>query len=169
MSTPPPLPGAPGQEQASALAARLARSFEGFSARPYACPAGIWSIGYGATRDGSGHPVTSRTPPVSQGQAEAWMEGRLHALAGEILRRKPDLAPSQTAALADFAYNLGLAALLRSHLWATVLENDFDRASREFGRWVHARSPDKDAETILPGLVRRRAAEKALFMNSNIS
>ncbi|KAA8383301.1 lysozyme, partial [Acetobacter tropicalis] len=53
-----------------ALAAALAREYEGLSLRPYICPAGYWTIGYGNRCLADGSAVTARTRPIAKQQAE---------------------------------------------------------------------------------------------------
>ncbi len=70
---------------------------------------------------------------------------------------KPSLTQGQFDAMADFTYNAGRESFLRSTLLARVNARDFAGAAKEFGFWVHA------GGTVQPGLVRRRAAEAAMF------
>ena len=65
---------------------------------------------------------------------------------------------NQMNALVDFAYNLGFNALKSSTLMSKVNAGDFNGAANEFTRWVYA------GGKVLPGLVKRREAEKQLFM-----
>jgi lysozyme len=64
---------------------------------------------------------------------------------------------SQFDALVSFAFNLGLGALCGSSLLRLHRAGSFGAAAGEFGKWIHA------AGRVLPGLVRRRAAEAALY------
>jgi GH24 family phage-related lysozyme (muramidase) len=48
------------------LAAALCRRFEGFFSHPYLCPAGVPTIGYGATYYEDGRKVTLRDPPITE-------------------------------------------------------------------------------------------------------
>ena len=52
------------------LAAELCRRFEGFSAKPYLCPAGVWTIGYGSTYYANGDKVTKDDPSIDREYAE---------------------------------------------------------------------------------------------------
>lgn len=72
----------------------LSDAFEGFRPAPYRCAAGVWTIGFGSTRDWAGRPVGPATPPVTRRQAE------------EMAER--DLA--RAASLASLAFPLGLPA-----------------------------------------------------------
>lgn len=61
------------------------------------------------------------------------------------------------AALASFAYNVGLGALYKSTLWAHVQSGRYHEATTEFKRWVKA-----NGKTVR-GLVKRREEERAVF------
>lgn len=63
----------------------------------------------------------------------------------------------QFDALVSFAFNLGLRALGGSSLIRFHNEGNYTAAAGEFGKWTHA------AGRVLPGLVKRRAAEAALY------
>lgn len=144
------------------LASALVRRFEGFSTAPYRCPAGRWTIGYGSTFLENGAPVTASTPPITREQAEALMENTLSQIETHLRTSlPPSLTAPQTAALMDFAYNLGWPALNGSTLMRRLRNDDFEGAAAQFPLWVHARVHNR--ETVLPGLVDRRAAERALF------
>lgn len=140
-------------------AVTLATSFEGFSATPYRDPVGIWTIGYGSTRDVLGHPVTAHTPPVNKAVAEGLMRRDLTAAATVVHDdvRVP-LTENERAALEDFVYNLGAGAFAGSTLLRMLNAGNFKGASLEFLRWDHA------GGKVLAGLLRRRQAERAEFL-----
>ena len=82
--------------------------------RPYLCPAGVWTIGYGSTRYENGAPVRPTDPPITRERAEAlvahqirtqYLPAALKACGGKLD------TPGRVAALVDFAYNLGVGAL----------------------------------------------------------
>lgn len=145
-------------DELMAVAARLVAEFEGYSAVPYRCPAGVWTIGYGTTRIG-GKPVTATTEPVTEARAEALLRDDLAQAARDVERlcRMP-LTLNQRAALISFTYNLGAGALQRSTLLRHLKAGLYDQAADQFDVWVMA------GGKRLNGLVRRRAAEKALFL-----
>jgi len=72
----------------------------------------------------------------------------------------PGLDIDKFSALVSFSFNLGCSALQGSTLAKDARAKNYKAASEEFGKWVHA------GGQVLPGLVRRRAAEKALFCSS---
>ena len=148
------------QDDALRLAADLCRRFEGLSLKPYPCPAGIPTIGYGSTRYADGRAVTLHDAPITTDQAEALLLLTLKRdyLPG-VLKASPGLAarPGVLAAVVDFAYNLGIGHYEGSTLRRKVDAGDWAGAKAEFGKWV------KGGGQVLPGLVKRRAAEAALL------
>jgi len=139
-------------------AATLVVEFEGFVPHPYQDPVGIWTIGYGSTRDKSGVPVTAATPPITQAAAKALVERDLRVSFEEITRDvQVPLSDNQRAALADFIYNLGSGNFRSSTLLRKLNAGDYAGAAPEFDKWDHAGGKE------LAGLLRRREAETKLF------
>ncbi|WP_288076710.1 lysozyme [Pseudomonas sp.] len=147
-------------ETATSVAADLCRRFEGFRAKPYLCPAGVPTIGYGSTSYLDGRKVALTDPPVTEKAARAMLEA---SLVRDYLRPltalSPVLArlPQALGALGSFAYNLGVPAYQRSTLRARVDAQDWIGAQTEIKKWTRA------GGKVLPGLVKRRAAEAALL------
>jgi lysozyme len=132
---------------------RLIKAFEGLRLRAYLCPAGIWTIGYGATgRDIVPGLVWTRE------QAEARMQADAAGYLAGARRLCPGLSGERLEAVADFAYNLGLARLAGSTLRKRINNGDISGASEEFEKWVFC------GATKLQGLVARRHAEKLIFL-----
>lgn len=152
-------------QQAIELAAKLCRQFEGIEdgdkrkpcLQPYLCPAGVWTIGIGTTRIG-GRRVTKDWPEaITEAEAEEYLQAELAESDSAVSRLiTVPLTIGQRAALIDFTYNLGAGALQASTLRAMINRRD-PKAVEQFSRWVLA------GGIKLPGLVRRRAAEAALY------
>ena len=138
----------------------LIKEFEGFSAIPYQCPAGIWTIGYGATKDREGNPVTINHPDITDKQATELLKKDIIEAEKAVkdLTSTP-LCQFQFDALVSFCYNLGYGSYESSTLRKVVNNRDFDKASDEFARWIYASGKP------LNGLIKRRAVEAALFMH----
>lgn len=137
---------------------RIIADHEGFRSRPYLCPAGRPTIGYGCTYYADGRKVTLKDPPISQ--PDAW--ALLGELAGKVAEQitkasKVALTQGQLDAMTSFAYNAGVGALTASTLWRKLQAGDAAGAAAEFPKWVHG------GGRVLPGLVTRRAAEQKLF------
>lgn len=140
-------------------AVRLAETFEGFSATPYRDPVGIWTIGYGSTRDALGKPVTAHTPAVNRVIAEGLMRRDLtHAATVVSDDVRVPLNDEERAALTDFVYNVGEGNFEGSTLLRLLNAGQYEAAAAQFDRWTHA------GGRVLAGLVRRRAAEREEFM-----
>ena len=137
----------------------LIKQFEGFSAKPYLCPAGVPTIGYGATYYPDGKKVTLRDKPVTEADATAMLRSMLVQYENGVSRYvQVPITQGQFDALVSFAYNLGLAALKGSTLLRLVNERNYVGAAAQFSRW------NKAGGKVLPGLTRRREAERKLFV-----
>ena len=151
-----------GQKQALILAADLCRFFEGFSSKPYICPAGYPTIGYGTVYKPDGSKVTMRDQPISRELANDWLMRELqnNYMAG-VLKASPILIRNQRllAAITDFAYNLGVGRYRASTLKRRVDSNDLLGIETELRKWIHSNGK------VLPGLVKRRQAEIDLFLS----
>lgn len=138
---------------------KLIRSFEGFSAIAYTCPAGYPTIGYG-------HVVKSgETFAGAMDESAALALLRADVADAEAAIGRLVMVPLtqfQFDALASFIYNVGAGAFQRSTLKRKVNREEHEDAALEFGRWIWA------GGRKLPGLVKRRAAEAALYNAGNI-
>ncbi len=146
-------------DQAILLAADLCRVFEGFRSKPYLCPAGVWTIGYGSTLYPNKKKVSLNDSPVTKEQAEQYLQDDLLLLAQNLRLLSPVLVrhPARFAAIIDFAYNLGTGRYRASTLRRRVDAGDWEAAKVELRKW------NKGGGKILPGLVKRRAAEATLL------
>ena len=131
----------------------LTRSFEGLRLTAYQDSVGVWTIGYGHTG-----PEVRHGQCISEIEAETLLRSDLASAVRAVRKAiEVDLAQHQFDALVDFCFNLGRGSFLASSLLRYVNQGELDSAVVQFGLWVHAGSK------VLPGLVRRRAAEAALF------
>lgn len=137
----------------------LIKKFEGFSGKPYLCPAKIPTIGWGNTYYENGTKVNLSDTEISRDRADALLEYVANEFASKVSKIvKVELTQNQFDALVSFAYNLGVGNLSSSTLLKKVNAGDMIGASEEFGKWVKA------GGKTLAGLVTRRAAEKDLFL-----
>ena len=134
------------------LAKELIKEFEGLRLKSYKCPAGIWTIGWGHTKGIIEHDT------INEAQAESFLDYDIlwANRAVDDLVTVP-LNDFQRAALISFVFNLGKGKLMGSTLLRKLNTGDYLGAAKEFDRWVFANG------TKLPGLVRRRAAERKMF------
>jgi lysozyme len=143
------------------LAAALARRFEGLYLSPYLCPAGVPTIGYGATYYEDGSLVKLTDSPITKERAESlllWMVKTKYLPA--VIRLCPIVnTPERMAALIDFTFNLGAGQLKASTLRKRVNEGRWSDVPYELRKWV------KGGGKVLKGLVKRREAEVQLILS----
>ncbi len=130
----------------------LIKSFEGLRLSAYKCPADVWTIGYGTTAG------VKPGQTITKERAEELLRDDVKRFEGQVLRLvKVPLTQGQFDALVSFTYNLGAANLGNSTLLRLLNAGDYKGAAAQFDRWTKAGGKE------LPGLVKRRAAERALF------
>jgi len=141
----------------SAQGLALIQSLEGFRAAPAQLPDGAWVVGYSHVRaGGAGAPVTEAEAADLLSIDVAPVE----ALVNETVA-KP-LTQSQFDALVSFAFSVGGDAFKQSQVLRRVNTGEYMAAACAMDAW---RKSDVGGELeIVDGLVRRRAAEKALFL-----
>ena len=137
----------------------LIKKHEGFATFPYKCPAGVPTIGYGATYYLDGAKVTMNDEAISEPEAEDLLDKMVAKYAEGVNRYvQVDLNQNQFDALVSFAYNLGLGALKSSTLLKRVNNNPCDPdISYQFSRW------NKAGGVVLNGLTKRRKEEAELY------
>jgi lysozyme len=128
----------------------LVKRFEGFSAKPYLCPAGYWTIGFGIL-------CQPDHPEITKDEGEAMLRRVLPSYIGHALRLSPALEGDRLTAIADFNLNLGPTRYAASTLRRKVNDGAWEGARAEIRRWVYG------GGRRLPGLVLRREAEAALL------
>lgn len=151
-----PAPRVPAPSKA-ALA--LIKAHEGLRLKAYVCPAGKWTVGYGQTG-----PSIGRGTVWSAAQAEAALAACVAQIHTELqsLVQVP-LTQGQVDALVSFVYNFGATALATSTLLKHLNAGAYAAAAAEFPKWVKSKNPKTKTKEVLPGLVTRRAAERAMF------
>lgn len=136
----------------------LIKSFEGCQLTAYRCPAGVWTIGYGSTG-----PQVIPGKKITQLEAEGLLRSDLKRFEQGVSALGVELNENQFSALVSLAFNIGVENLRRSTLVKDLRAGDFASAADQFLVW------DKAHGRSLPGLVRRRAAERKLFLAPVIS
>lgn len=132
----------------------LIERFEGFEPDWYLDPVGVRTIAYGWT----GALPAGLSPPLTRAQGRQLLRDTVGAYESAVRRNVAvPLAQPQFDALVSFTYNLGASNLASSTLLRLLNAGDASGAAEQFDRWVLA------GGRPLPGLVRRRAAERALF------
>jgi lysozyme len=139
----------------------LIKRFEGLSLDAYRDAVGIWTIGYGHTSV-AGAPQVHAGLRISEADAHEILARDVGVFARGVRDLLVvELSDQQFSALVSLAYNVGLGGLKRSSVLTAANERDFDAVPRRLNLWTKA------GGRVLPGLVRRRAAEGALFMSAN--
>ncbi len=159
----------------------LMHKYEGFRSRPYLCPAHIWTIGYGHVLyqeqirlpvvrvEGKEMPMIRKEYPLKPEDNRVWTKTEIDELFRTdvgtfergVLRLVPGVVGRQGSfdALVSISYNFGLGNLQRSTIRMRANRGDWDSAAEAFRVW------NKGGGKILPGLVKRREAEIALFLS----
>ena len=136
----------------------LIKSFEGCRLTAYQDSVGVWTIGYGHT-SGVYQGMT-----ITEEQAEEFLRSDLGTSESAVNRLVTyGINQNQFDALVSFTFNLGSGNLAKSDLLKKLNQGDITGAANEFDKWVHA------GGQVLEGLVKRRAAEKELFLNGNVT
>lgn len=155
-----PRPSTPGRHT-SARGRHIVQNFEGLERQlpngliaAYLDQVGVPTIGWGHTHGVHIGQIASRA------ECEAYLAQDLavaEAAVSELV--KVALNSNQYDALVSFTFNVGTGALQGSTLLRLLNEGNYQGAADQFGRWVNGdRGP-------LPGLVARRAEERALFLS----
>jgi lysozyme len=142
------------------IAAELCRKFEGYRAKPYLCPAGVATIGYGSTYYADKRKVSLDNAPMDEPTARALLMVELeHTYLPGVLRHCPGLITDERKcnAIVDFVYNVGIGRLQTSTLKRKINAQDWVGAQEQIMLWT------KGGGKVLPGLVKRRLTEKMLL------
>jgi lysozyme len=139
----------------NAAGLEMLKRFEQCRLQSYRCPAGKWTVGWGHT----GEHVT-RDTTLTQHQADEILASDLERFERAVELLAPGANENQFSALVSFAFNCGegRGGLAGSLLLKQFLAGEFDKAAHEFCHWIRVRGE------VMPGLIRRRAAEAALFL-----
>jgi len=132
----------------------LTKSFEGLRLESYQDVGGVWTVGYGHTG-----PDLLAGMKISQADADALLRSDLAAAVACVNRAvTQEISQPQFDALVDFCFNVGQGNLLKSSLLRYVNLGEFESAAAQFLLWVNA------GGKRVEGLVRRRQAERAMFL-----
>ena len=158
---------------------KMIKHHEGVRLRSYLCPAHIWTIGVGhvlyqdqiklpmVRKDGytglirKEYPLKAEDNRVwTQEEVDSLLEKDLGTFTRGVVRMcGPNLSPGQLGALTSFAFNAGLGALQRSQIRQRHIRGDYEGAAEAFMMWTKAGGKE------LPGLVKRRKDERALYLS----
>lgn len=131
----------------------LIKKFEGCELKAYQCSAGVWTIGYGHTKD------VVEGMEITQEQAEQMLVDELHEYESYINKYVTvALSQNQFDALVSWVYNLGPANLSASTMLKVLNSGEYEDVPAQMKRW------NKAGGKVLEGLIRRREAEACLFV-----
>lgn len=161
----------------------LMHRYEGCRNKPYLCPAHIWTIGYGHVlyqeqiklpmirpegKTQADIPMIRKEYPLKTEDNRVWTKEEIKKLFAVdvaifergVLRLIPGCVGRQNSfdALVSFSFNAGLGNLQRSTIRMKANRGDWEGAADAFRIWT------KGGGKVLPGLVKRREAEIALFL-----
>lgn len=159
----------------------LMHKFEGFRNKPYLCPAHIWTCGWGTVLyqeqirlpmirvEGKDVPMIRKEYPIRPEDNRVWTKEELAEMfkadlatfERAVLRLIPGVFRHQSRfdALVCLAYNIGGGNLQRSQIRMRANRGDWEGAADAFRQWT------RGGGKVLPGLVKRREAEIALFLS----
>lgn len=142
----------------SKRALQFIKDHEGLRLKSYKDAVGVWTIGYGHTSDA--YFTVEKGQVITNAKANELLEHDvLEAEAGiDKVLKEPLPNGNMYGAVVSLVFNIGIGAFSKSTLLKKLNKKDYTGAANEFGKWV------KGGGRTLPGLVRRRAEEKALFM-----
>lgn len=148
--------------QTNAEGLSLIKIHEGLRLKAYKDPVGIWTIGYGHT-SAAGDPEVKAGLEITREEAEAILRRDLakyeKAVADAV---GEDLSDNQFSACVSLCYNIGPGNFVKSSIVRFIKQGRFTDAADAFLLWNRA------GGKILPGLVKRRASEAALFVKPGI-
>jgi lysozyme len=152
-------------------AIRVIKHHEGVKFKPYRCPALLWTVGVGHVIDHS-HITVPFASRMALGVPDGWdrvltpdevdklLADDLRRFEQGVLRLCPaGLNQSRFDALVSFAFNVGLGNLQRSSIRMKHNRGDFEGAADAFLMWTKAGGRE------LPGLVKRRKDERAMYLS----
>ena len=149
----------------------MIKHHEGVRYKPYRCPARLWTVGVGRVL----YAIQGRLPldqrdsyPLEPHDNRIFSKDEVNGLLSADLQRfevgvarlfPVVLTTGQNDALVSFAFNLGLGGVQRSTLRSKVLRGEMEAAADEFLKFT------RGGGKVLPGLVKRRNDERALFLS----
>lgn len=157
----------------SPAAIEMIKHHEGVRTKPYRCPALLWTVGVGHVIDPTHANIPfneRRSLPIPDGwdrsltmdEVDTILAKDLARFERGVARLCPPALGNQGVfdSLVSFAFNVGLGNLQRSGLRMKTNRGEFEEAADEFLKWTKA------GGKVLPGLVKRRKDERALFLGN---
>ncbi|CAI2160004.1 MULTISPECIES: lysozyme [Serratia] len=134
----------------------LIKEFEGLRLHAYRCAADVWTVGYGHTAG------VTKGDIITVDEAQTMLTNDITVFERAVSQAVAvPLNQSQYDALVSLVFNIGQGNFKRSTLLKKLNKQDYVGAGNEFLRWTRANGK------VLPGLIRRREAERVLFETPN--
>jgi lysozyme len=131
----------------------LIKKFEGCELEAYLCPAGVWTIGYGHTKD------VKEGDKINKEEADYLLQEEMIEYESYINDFvEVPLNQNQFDALCSWVYNLGPTNLKNSTMLRVLNEEKYADVPQEIKRW------NKAGGEVLDGLIKRREAEAKMFV-----
>jgi lysozyme len=132
----------------------LIEHFEGLRLAAYKCPAGVWTIGYGHTKD------VKRGQKITPQEADALLMADLYEFEDGVCKAVglAKTSENEFSAMVALAFNIGLGAFRTSSVARLHKDGRHAEAAAAFKLWNKANGK------VLAGLVTRRAAESELYL-----
>jgi lysozyme len=135
----------------------LIEGFESLKLEAYQDSKGVWTIGWGHTG-----PDVYEGLTITEDQADALQKQDLNTaetcVNNDVI---VDLQQCQFDALVSFTFNVGSGNEEHSTLLSLLNSGDYSDAANQFVRW------DQSGGQVIPGLLRRRKAEQAMFLGND--
>jgi lysozyme len=146
---------------ANTSALTLIKMFEGCKLHSYLDMVGVWTVGYGQT----GKDVTQGME-ITEAMALDWLDHSLEKLETLLHHaiKNDDFFKNErkVGAVLSLVYNIGFGRFQTSTMLKKINERADDRdIADEFLRW------NKAGGAVVEGLLRRREAERALFLSND--
>lgn len=139
----------------------IIKKYESLRLKPYLCPAGKPTIGYGNTYYEDGKKVKLNDAPITEERAEELLLNITDKVNKQVMSSlRVVVNQNQFDALVSFTFNLGIGNFINSTLLKKINNLDFEGAAKEFPRW------NRSGGAVLNGLVKRREEEKNLFLKA---
>ena len=137
----------------------LIKEFEGCKLTAYQDIVGIWTIGYGTTAAAGLGIVPAKGMTITQERAEDLLRQGVEKFAATVdAMITAKVTANQFGACVSLAYNIGPNAFAKSTVLRELNAGHYDSAAAAFQMW------DKAGGEVVKGLVRRREAERKLFL-----
>ena len=137
---------------------KFVRTHEGEVLEVYADPVGLPTAGVGHLLTPDELKTLKVGDPITPEKSLEWLKSDIQKAVDCVNAIKFPLTRSQAAALVSLVFNIGTGAFNRSSIKRLIEQGKLAQASQEFKRWSKAKGK------TLPGLVKRREAERQLFL-----